>query len=413
MLHSYGDFAKSKAKGSAALRSELSATEARRIALTAQGFNARDRNARVDAARLRRGIAQLGLLQIDSVNVLVRAHYMPLFSRLGAFDRAQLDAISIQRPRRFFEYWGHEASLLPIDCHPLLRWRMARADRGEGVWGRLVPFATTRRSEAGALLTRIAADGPLAASDIAAAAARKGMWNWSEAKHALEWLFWAGLVTATHRRGSFERVYDLPERVLPRSILEWPTPSVLDAQSELLARAARALGIATAGDLRDYYRIPASDVAEPLARLVEEGMITPVRVRGWRQQAYLYRDASAGRKTGGAALLSPFDPLVWRRERTERLFGFRYRLEIYTPAHKREHGYYVLPFLLDGALVARVDLKADRRGARLLVQRASIEPGAPAHTLEALREELRLLATWLGLSDVDTTRAADTITTST
>lgn len=399
---SYGVFADRKARGSASLRSELSATEARRIALTAQGFNARDRNARVDAARLRRGIAQLGLLQIDSVNVLVRAHYMPLFSRLGAFDRAQLDAISIQRPRRFFEYWGHEASLLPIDCHPLLRWRMARADRGEGVWGRLMPFATTRRSEAGALLTRIAADGPLAASDIAEAPARKGMWVWSDAKHALEWLFWAGLVTSTHRRGSFERVYDLPERVLPQRILNLPTPSVLDAQGELLARAARALGIATAGDLRDYYRIPASDVAGPLARLIEDGTITPVRVRGWRQQAYLHRNASAGRRADGAALLSPFDPLVWRRERTERLFDFRYRLEIYTPAHKREHGYYVLPFLLDGALVARVDLKADRVKGKLLLQRASMEPRAPAHTREALAKELRLLAIWLGLADVDT-----------
>ena len=203
------------------------------------------------------------------------------------------------------------------------------------------------------------------------------MWVWSAAKHALEWLFWAGLVAATHRRGSFERVYDLPERVLPRAILKLPTPSGVDARRALLARSARALGVATADDLRDYYRIAAADARAPIEQLVEEGTMIPVRVRGWRDQAYLHEGARAGRKLEGAALLSPFDPLVWRRPRTERLFGFRYRLEIYTPAHKREHGYYVLPFLMDGALVARVDLKADRKAATLIVQRAHVEPDAP------------------------------------
>ena len=180
-----------------------------------------------------------------------------------------------------------------------------------------------------------------------------------------------------HRRGSFERVYDLPERVLPRAILRLPTPSGVDARRALLARSARALGVATADDLRDYYRIAAADARAPIEQLVEEGTLIPVRVRGWRDQAYLHEGARAGRKPEGAALLSPFDPLVWRRPRTEKLFGFRYRLEIYTPAHKREHGYYVLPFLMDGALVARVDLKADRKAATLIVQRAHLEPGAP------------------------------------
>lgn len=388
------------------LTAEISLTEARRIALTAQGFNGRDRNGDVDATKMRRTISRLGLLQIDSVNVLARAHYLPLFSRLGPYDRAQLDQIAVQRPRRFFEYWGHEASLLPIDCHPLLRWRMQRASQGKGVWRPLQDFATTRRKEADALLARIAADGPLAASDLAKSTKRKGMWVWSEAKHALEWLFWAGLIASTHRRGSFERVYDLPERALPRSILETPTPSGIDARRELLSRAAKSLGIATAGDLRDYYRIPAPDVAAPLQQLVDQGTITPVRVRGWKQPAYLHRDALAGRKIGGPALLSPFDPLIWRRERTERLFGFRYRLEIYTPAHKREHGYYVLPFLLDGALVARVDLKADRKAGKLIVQRASIEPDAPQSTLDALYEELRLMASWLELADITTMSGA-------
>jgi uncharacterized protein YcaQ len=226
------------------------------------------------------------------------------------------------------------------------------------------------------------------------------MWAWSAAKHALEWLFWAGLVAATHRRGSFERVYDLPERVLPRAILQLPTPSGVDARRALLARSARALGVATADDLRDYYRIPAADARLPIEQLVEEGTLVPVRVRGWREQAYLHNDARPGRKLEGSALLSPFDPLIWRRPRTERLFGFRYRLEIYTPAHKREHGYYVLPLLLDGALVARVDLKADRKAGALIVQRAHVEQGAPQCTGERLIEELRLMASWLGLSSL-------------
>ena len=198
------------------MKSELSASEARRIAVTAQGFNALSRRGIVGAAQLRKSIDRLGLLQIDSVNVLVRAQYLPLFSRLGSYDPAVLDALVATKPRRFFEYWGHEASLLPIDCHPLLRWRMARALRGKGVWRQLEAYASGKRAEADALLDRIKAEGPLAASDVAGSRASKGMWVWSDAKHALEWLFWAGLVAATHRRGSFERVYDLPERVLPR-----------------------------------------------------------------------------------------------------------------------------------------------------------------------------------------------------
>ena len=334
------------------------------------------------------------------MNVLVRAQYLPLFSRLGLYDRTLLDAVMTAKPKRFFEYWGHEASLLPIDCHPLVRWRMARALGGRGVWRQLQPFAGQKRGEADALLARIETEGPLAASDVAGSRAAKGMWVWSAAKHALEWLFWAGLVAATHRRGSFERVYDLPERVLPRATLQIPTPSGVDARRALLARSARALGVATADDLRDYYRIRAADARLPIQQLVEEGTLLPVRVRGWQPQAYLHKDARPGRKLEGSALLSPFDPLIWHRPRTERLFGFRYRLEIYTPAHKREHGYYVLPFLLDGALVARVDLKADRKAGALIVQRTHVEPSAPRYTVERLRDELRLMASWLGLSSL-------------
>ncbi|WP_025424313.1 winged helix-turn-helix domain-containing protein [Sodalis praecaptivus] len=379
------------------MKLDLSLAQARRIALTAQGFNGLTRSEPVSAAQLGRSLAKLGLLQIDSVNVLVRAQYLPLYSRLGNYDRVALDALVAARPKRYFEYWGHEASLLPVALHPLLRWRMARALRGQGVWRQLAPYAHEKRPEAEALLARIGAEGPLAASDVAGGKAAKGMWVWSNAKHALEWLFWAGLVAATHRRGSFERVYDLPERVLPRAVLQLPTPDDTDARRGLLQHAARALGIATADDLRDYYRLPAADVRLPLEQLVEEGVLIPTRVRGWTQPAYLHRDARAGRKIAGAALLSPFDPLIWHRPRTERLFGFRYRLEIYTPAHKREHGYYVLPFLLDGALVARVDLKADRKTATLWVQRVHVEPGAPPSTLARLADELRLMAAWLGL----------------
>ena len=382
------------------MKEEISASEARRIALTAQGFNALVRNKQVSSLQIRKVIERLGLLQVDSVNVLARAQYVPVFSRLGIYDHATLDALIVERPRRYFEYWGHEASILPVDCHPLLRWRMADADRGRGIWRQLEAYASEKRREADALLERIRQDGPLAATDMAGSKARKGMWVWSDAKHALEWLFWAGRIAATHRRSSFERVYDLPERVLPQAILQLPTPEETAAKRALLARSARALGIATADDLRDYYRIPVKDAQLPLEQLVEEGTVIPLRVRGWQKQAYLYKGALAGRSIRGAALLSPFDPLIWHRARTERLFGFRYRLEIYTPAHKREHGYYVLPFLMDGSLVARVDLKADRKNRILVVQRLHIEAGAPGETREVLLNELRLMASWLKLIDV-------------
>ena len=382
------------------MKVEISFSEARRFALTAQGFNGVSRNRIVDMSHIRKTIDHLGLLQIDSVNVLVRAHYVPLFSRLGVYDPALLDALIARRPPAYFEYWGHEASLLPLACHPLLRWRMADAAQGRGVWRPLERYATEKRAEADALLERIRLEGPLAASDITGSKAKKGMWVWSDVKRVLEWLFWSGQVAATHRRGSFEKVYDLPERVLPRAVLDLPTPAKADACRMLLARAARALALATAGDLRDYFRISSTDAQLPMQQLVEERTVIPVRVQGWQQQAYLYKGAVAGRKTNGAALLSPFDPLIWHRPRTERLFNFRYRLEIYTPMHKREYGYYVLPFLLDGALVARVDLKADRKNKILLVQSAHTEPDAPSHTVERLREELMLMAKWLGLSDV-------------
>jgi len=356
----------------------------------------------ISQVHLKRVIERLALHQIDSVNVLVRAHYLPLFSRLGAYPREALDRVTWgpKSKRRLFEYWAHEASLLPLDLQPLLRWRMARAERGIGVWGNVKPFAGEKRAEADAILKRIADEGPLAASDIAETRGQGGWWGWSETKQALEYLFWSGLITTATRRTSFERVYDLPERVLPRAILDTPAPAEADAQRALLARSAKALGIATAGDLRDYFRLKPNDASPRIDELVEDGTLLPVAVRGWKQQAYLHRDVKVPRRISGQALLAPFDPLIWERARTERLFDLRYRIEIYVPAEKRVHGYYVLPFLMDGRIVARVDLKADRQAGSLIVQRAHREAQAPAETAERLKTELALMAGWLGLDRV-------------
>ncbi|HEX8525724.1 winged helix-turn-helix domain-containing protein [Allosphingosinicella sp.] len=377
----------------------LSLKEARRIALAAQGFGSARPAGPIGTARLMRTTAGLGLHQIDSVNVLARAHYLPLFSRLGDYDRTLLERAAWGRPRRLFEYWAHEASLLPLELHPLLRWRMERADRGEGMWQRMRAFAGERRSEAMAVLERITAEGPLAASDFRQEKGRSGWWEWTDAKVALEWLFWAGHVTTDTRRNSFERVYDLTERVIPKDILALPTPAKDEAQRELLDRAARALGVATAADLRDYFRLKPE--ANPrIAELGEEGRLIPVKVEGWRQPAFLHSEARRPRRVDPAALLVPFDPLIWERSRAERLFGIRYRIEIYTPPEKRVHGYYVLPFLCGEGIVARVDLKADRQTGALRVQGAFAEPGAPAEAPERLAGELNLMARWLGLDGV-------------
>ena len=377
---------------------KISAVQARRIALAAQGFGSSHPRV-AGTAQLRRVLDRLQLHQIDSVNVLARAHYLPAFSRLGCYDRAQFEAMAWgpKRSRRMFEYWAHEASLLPVELHPLLRWRMARAERGEIGWRMLRLFAHERRAEADAVLARIRDEGPMAASDFEEGKGRSGWWEWGDTKLALEWLFWSGLITTATRRGSFERVYDLPERVLPAAVMAQPTPEPRDAQRALIERSAQALGVATAADLRDYFRLKPDEAAGAIEVLVEEGALVPVAVQGWSQKAWLHRDARVPRKVRGAALLAPFDPLVWERARTERLFGFRYRIEIYVPADKRAHGYYVLPFLLDEKLVARVDLKADRQGGRLLVQRTTLEPDSSGQTRERLDLELRRMADWLGL----------------
>ena len=377
----------------------LSARQARRIALAAQGLA----DPRPGTAPSRRALTtlidRLGAVQIDSVNVLARTHYLPAFSRLGAYPREMLEAAAWGRKPSLFEYWGHEASLLPIALQPLFRWRMERARAGE-TWSGLARFARERRDYIDQVLARIEREGPLVGGDFADGPRQAGWWSWSNGKAALEWLFWTGMVTTRTRRG-FERVYDLTERVLPRAILEAPTPSEADAHRGLLNIAARALGVATEGDLRDYFRLPVAGTRSRIGELVEAGDLAPVAVEGWRQGAYLVADARAPRRGRAAALLSPFDNLIWRRERAERLFGARIRLEIYTPAHKREHGYYVLPFLQGEAITARVDLKADRQAGALRVQAAHLQEGATAgETAPALAAELALMADWLELSSV-------------
>jgi len=390
----------------------LSLAEARRIALAAQGFGARRGDRPTDGPagwrRVRGAVARMGLLQLDSINVLVRSHYLPVFSRLGAYDQAALDARAFApRRRALFEYWGHEASLLPLDLHPLLRWRMARAERLDGVYGDCAGLARDKPGYVAGVLAEVRDRGPIAARELGEKGNGGGWWQWHDGKAALEYLFWSGRVTTASRRG-FERVYDLTERVLPAEVLDRPTPPEDEAQRALLRRAARALGVATEADLRDYFRLPAKAAKPRVAELVEAGALVPATVEGWRQPAYLDPEARRPRRVRGAALLSPFDPLVWERARTERIFGFRYRLEVYTPAAKRRHGYYVLPFLLDEALVARVDLKADRPAGALRVLAAHGEAGIDeGRVAAALGRELAHLAAWLGLERVVLGRRGD------
>ena len=386
---------------------KISLSQARRIALAAQGLDAPRSERTVNAGTLARLIDRLNLLQIDSVNVLARAHYLPVFSRLGAYPRELLEAAAWGRRPRVFEYWAHEASLLPLDLQPLLRWRMARAEQGRDIYGGLKPFAKERRDEAEQVCAEIVRRGPLAASDLEGTRGQGGWWGWSDGKQALEWLFWSGRITTRTRRGAFERVYDLTERVIPAAVLDQPTPSEPDAHRALLGRAARALGIATLGDLRDYFRQSPEDAKPRVAELVEAGEILPVEVEGWAKPAFVHREARWPRRARGRALVAPFDPIVWERDRTERLFGLRYRLEIYTPAEKRLHGYYVLPFLLGERIAARIDLKADRHARTLRVQNAHREPGAPDGLPEELAAELRLLAGWLGLDHIAVGPAGD------
>lgn len=384
---------------------QIAPKTARRIALSAQGFG-RARPAEPGRKHVRDLVGRLGVVQIDSVNVVTRTHYLPAFSRLGDYPREALEAEAWGPRKSLFEYWGHEASMMPMALQPLLRWRMERA-RGGQMWSGLARFGRERRDYIDEILKEIERRGPVTGGDFAVGPrGAPGWWSWSDAKHALEWLFWAGLITTKTRR-NFERVYDLTERALPAAIIHTATPDEADAQRDLVRIAARAMGVATAADLRDYFRLPLADARARTEELVEAGDLTPVAIKGWRQPAYLAKDARTPRKVAGTALLSPFDNLIWTRDRTERLFGVKVRLEIYTPADKRAHGYYVLPFLEDEAITARVDLKSDRQGRQLLVQAAWREPDATADTAARLADELKRMSGWLGLEGVQVVGKGD------
>jgi uncharacterized protein YcaQ len=378
----------------------LSASQARRIALAAQGF-AEARPQAAGERHLLKTIDRLGLLQIDSVNVVSRTHYLPLFSRLGAYPRALLEEIAWGRKPALFEYWMHEASLARMELQPLLRWRMDDARQGVGVWKGVARFLREHQAFIDKALAEIDRRGPMAASELELGVkGAGGWWGWSEGKRALECLFWVGDLTTATRRGTFERVYGVTGKVLPKAVREAPTPPREEAQRQLLRLAARAQGVATERDLRDYFRMGVAETKARLAELVEAGDLVPVTVKGWGAPAYLDPAARRPRKIIANALLSPFDNLIWFRERAERVFGIKVRLEIYTPAHKRVHGYYVLPFLQGEAITARVDLKAERKAGVLVVQSAHEEPGCDDATPVALAAELRLMAGWLGLNEV-------------
>lgn len=381
----------------AAARYELSAAQARRIALAAQGFGERRPTGRIDRRHLRRVFERINVIQIDSVNVLARSHELVLFARLGPHPRTLLPAAVADG--ELMEYWGHMAAFVPSNQHRLFRWRMD----GPSTWKALEQLNDRRPGFVDTVLDLVRDQGPTTAGDLQQRVGPKGpWWDWDDGKIALEYLFGQGLLAARRRPRDFARLYDLPERMLPAAALEARTPTEAAARTELLERAARSLGVATFEDLTDYHRQRNDPCRAPVAGLVEAGRLVPVTVEGWSRSAYLHADAAVPRRAASRALLSPFDSLVWNRDRNVRLFDFHYRIEIYTPAAKRRFGYYVLPFLLDGQLVARVDLKADRAAGALLVQAVHAEPGHdPAATVEPLAMELGNLARWLELERID------------
>jgi uncharacterized protein len=384
----------------------LTSAHARRIAVAAQGFNDPRPRGAVARAHLRRLISRIQVLQLDSVSVAVRAHYAPVFSRLGPYDRDVLDqaawAHSARSPRLLVEYWAHEAALMAVDDWPLMRWRMGQYRHGR--WGTHIVKANPKLADK--IVAAIAEIGPSTAGQIEAhlsTAPRGPRGDWwgsrSDTKWVAEALFAAGTLTTATRVG-FARHYDLAERVLPAEVLARQV-SEDDAIRELTLRAATALGVATEADIRDYFRLAAGQAKPAIAKLVADGELERVDVEGWSNPAYLVAGQTIPRRDRGTALLCPFDPLIFFRPRVERLFGFHYRIEIYTPANKRQYGYYVWPLLLDGELVGRVDLKADRSADALQVVGAFVEEGRPASQVaEALTGELQTMAGWLGLAGV-------------
>jgi uncharacterized protein YcaQ len=380
----------------------LSVAQARRVTLAAQGFTDPAPGGATDVRHLRRVLRRLHLIQMDSVNVLQRAHFMPLYSRLGPYPPELLDRAAYRDPRELFEFWGHEASLINVELQPLFRWRMA--DAGRFAWGSIRRVIEEQPDLVAWVRDEVRDRGPLTAAEVEQDVPRKKDnwgWNWSSTKIALEYLFYCGEVTAADRTTSFARRYDLTERVLPRRVVEAPTPDPRDAFRALVALAARTLGVAAEPELRDYFRLPVEGFKQAVAELVEDRVLLPVTVRGWKGPTYLHHEARLPRRVSAATLVSPFDPLIWERGRTERLFDLNYRIEIYVPAAQRLYGYYVLPFLLGDTFVARVDLKADRKAGVLRIPAAWLEPAADQEeTAAALAAELGRLAGWLGLGAI-------------
>ena len=385
------------------MKSSMTPHEARRVALHAQGFKNQARDVDKKWPAMASTIKQLHLLQIDSVNVLVRSHYLPLYSRLGNYDRGTLDRRTLESTNRHvFECWAHEASLVPIELHPLMRWRMNRAKNGSSMYSTMVQFARNEKDFLNKTLNHIRNSGPTGASAIPGSGKGEGgWWGWSKGKMTMETLFAQGLVTTTSR-DKFERIYDVTERVIPSEILNSKTPTEAETFRHLTSLSALALGIATDSDLRDYFRLPLAESKKALTECIEDGSIIPIKVDGWKKQAYSHKTTKLPRKAGGTALLSPFDPICWERDRTERLFNFHYRIEIYTPQTKRKFGYYVLPFLHGEDLCGRVCLKADRETGTLRANAIHHEDLVdPAETAKAMASELKIMAAWLELPNIE------------
>jgi uncharacterized protein YcaQ len=378
----------------------LSIADARSIALAAQGFDTARPKTKATQRHVDALISRLGVIQIDSVNVLVRSQELPLFARLGNHDRNAIPKAT--EAQKLFEYWGHEAAHLPVDLHPLFRWKMNAARTGKVThWG-LTSFYEENKAFVKRTLKHVTTNGPTTSRELSTRTEKKGTWwDWDEAKVALEYLFLTGQLMSRGRGSDFARIYDTPERVLPQRVIDAPTPSEHDARKQLLVRSAIAQGVATASDLADYYRQKPAAVKPLIAELVEEGELRAVAVDGWTEKAFVHRDAKLPKQLHATALLSPFDSLVWCRPRNERLFNFHYRIEIYTPKEKRKFGYYVLPFMMDGEMVGRVDLKADRASGVLQAHSVHTEKGVKRSSInDVLNTELRAMASWLQLDRV-------------
>ncbi|QPO12222.1 YcaQ family DNA glycosylase [Thalassospira sp. A40-3] len=387
----------------------ISAKQARNLALVGQGFSANpDRD--VTKRQILRTIRATNMLQVDSVNVLTRAHYMPIFSRLGVYDPKMLDEMvwGTARQRKLFEYWGHEASMIPVEDYPLYRWRMRDAERGMGTWGRIARVQREQPDLIDNILRHIDQEGAVAASSLETEGrSSEKWWGWSNTKTAMEYLFWSGQVMARKRRSSFEREYDLPHRIIGDAANE-PDRDRQDAMCDLICQGIAAMGVAAEIDLRKYFRLPTDETKACLARLVEEGRLLQADVEDWKQPGYLCPKVNPRSRAKPTCLMVPFDPVMWERDRVERIFGFNYRIEIYVPAEKRQYGYYVLPFMLNGEFVARVDLKSDRQAGVLRVQSAHLEDHVRASDVAGpLMENLHRLAVFLGLGGVEVMPAND------